>query len=98
MMGVRNLTETWWFVGKGNAMTVRLNVKSLVIGLLLGVVVMLALGAATDSARYDTAVACNEVWAVFTRIDSHTGEIVARREAMSRLSPAPQTCMPAAKP
>ena len=78
-------------------MTMELNVKSLVIGLLLGVTVMLALGAATDSARYDTAVACNDVWVVFTRMDTRTGTITARREAVQRLSPAPQTCMPAAK-
>jgi len=44
--------------------------------------------------RYDTSVACNEVWAVVTRIDTQTGEVVARREAVGRLSPAPQTVMP----
>ena len=78
-------------------MTVKLNVKSLVIGLLLGIALMLAVGAATDSERYDTSVACNDVWAVIARIDTRTGEITARREAVARLSPAPQTCMPAAK-
>jgi hypothetical protein len=79
-------------------MTMKLNVKSLVIGLLLGVTVMLALGAATDSERYDTAVACNEVWVVFTRIDTHTGQIVARREAISRLAPTLRVSLPAGTP
>ncbi|UCD52059.1 MAG: hypothetical protein JSW27_05355 [Phycisphaerales bacterium] len=78
-------------------MTVEVNVRSLAIGLLLGVALMLALGAASDTTRYDTSVACNEVWAIFTRIDTQTGQITARREAVARLSPAPQTCMPAAK-
>ena len=90
--------KTWWLVGKGHAMTVEVNVKSLLIGLLFGIALMLALGAASsDTTRYDTSVACNEVWAVFTRINTETGEITARREAVARLSPAPQVCMPAAK-
>ena len=78
-------------------MTIQLDLKSVVIGLLVGVAVMLAVGAATDEpadgTRYDTSVACNEVWAVITRIDTQTGEVVARREAVGRLSPAPQTVM-----
>lgn len=78
-------------------MTVQVNVRSLVLGVLVGIALMLALGAATESERYDTSVACNEVWAVIARIDTHTGEITARREAVARLSPAPQMCMPAPK-
>jgi len=76
-------------------MTIQWNLKSLGIGLLIGVAVMLALGAAADSSRYATAVACNDVWIVFTRIDTHTGEIVARREAVGRLAPTLQVSMPA---
>jgi hypothetical protein len=79
-------------------MAVKLDVKSMVIGLLVGVAVMLAAGAATDSARYATAVACNDVWIVFTRIDTRTGEIVARREAIGRLAPSLRVSMPADRP
>ncbi len=78
-------------------MTIQLDLKSVVVGLLAGVAVMLAVGAATDEQpdepRYGTSVACNEVWAVITRIDTQTGEVVARREAIARLSRAPQTAM-----
>jgi len=78
-------------------MTIEGNVKNLLVGLLLGIALMLALGAAADSERYDTSVACNDIWAVIVRIDTQTGEITARREAVNRVSPAPHICMPAAK-
>lgn len=79
---------------RGTTMAIRWDLKSLGIGLLVGMALMLALGAATDSPRYTTAVACNDVWIVFTRIDTHTGEIVARREAVARLAPTLRVTMP----
>jgi purine-cytosine permease-like protein len=64
-------------------MSVNVNVKSLVIGFLLGIVMMLVLGAASNpgAGKYQVAVSCSPSGhVIFARVDTITGEVVAWRE------------------
>ena len=78
-------------------MAVNVNFKSLLIGLLLGTVLILALGAALNpqtAGKYNVAICLNDDGSVvFARIDTCTGEVEAFRQGVMNIFPTPQVYM-----
>ena len=66
-------------------MTVRIDAKSLVIGLLVGCALILVLGAASDreEGRYQLSMSANDDYVVYGRIDTATGQIETWKYAIS---------------
>lgn len=78
-------------------MVINVNIKSVVIGFLLGVAIVLAMGAAANSSRYQIAVTSSADGSIiFARVDIDTGEVVACRQGVTSIFPKPTQHMPAA--
>jgi len=80
-------------------MAIKVNIKSLLIGFLLGTMIMLALGATSNprpAVKYQLGVHCNADGSfVFARMNSDTGEIEARRIGILSIFPKTEIFMPA---
>jgi len=77
-------------------MVMNVNIKSVVIGFLLGVGMVLAMGAAANSSHYQVAVISSADGSIiFARMDADTGEVVACRKPVEWILPKPKQQMPA---
>ena len=72
-------------------MVIKVNIKSLIIGFLLGIIMILSLGAIPNSSaagKYQLAVYCNADGSfVFARMNTETGQVEASRVGILSIFP-----------